>query len=98
MFEVGGGGDSVRSYNAVVSAAESLRARSWAILTVIVDGVGVELGVVEPTRLLEVPLCACAEVAVRYGVLGPLLSQRQRHDFSREFSWLSTIFQEFESP
>jgi hypothetical protein len=70
MFEVGGGGVFMRSYNAAISAAESLGARSWAMLTVIVDGVGVELGVVEPTRLLEVLLCACAEVVVRYGVLG----------------------------
>jgi hypothetical protein len=70
MFEVGSGGVFVRSYNAAVSAVESLRARSWAVLTAIVDGVGGELGVVEPTRLLEVLLCACAEVVIRYGVLG----------------------------
>jgi hypothetical protein len=70
MFEVGRGGVFVRSYNAAISAAKSLRARSWAVLTVIVDGVGVELGVVESTRLLEVLLCAYAEVVVRYGVSG----------------------------
>jgi hypothetical protein len=47
MFEVGGGGGvSARSYNAAVSAEGSLRARSWVVLTVIVDDVGVPLGVV----------------------------------------------------
>jgi hypothetical protein len=102
MFEVGGGGVFLRSCNAVVSAAESLCARSRAVLTVIVDGVGVELGVVEPTRLLEVLLCACAEVVVRYKVWGHRrcsiqLSQRQRGVHSRGHDGMSTIIRELES-
>jgi hypothetical protein len=62
------GGVFARPYNAAVSAAESLRTRLWAVLTVVVDSVCVKLGVVESSRLLEVLLCACAEVVVRYQV------------------------------
>jgi hypothetical protein len=53
-----GGGVFVRSYNAAVSAAKSLRTRLWAVLTKIVCGVCLEIGVVESFRLLEVRLCA----------------------------------------
>jgi hypothetical protein len=70
MFEVGGGGVFARSYNAAVSAEGSPRARSWAVLTVVVDGVCVELLVVGSSRLREVLLCASAEVVVRYQVWG----------------------------
>jgi hypothetical protein len=71
--EVGEGGVLVRSYTAAVSAAESQRMRIWGMLTVVVDGVCVELGVVGSSRLLEVLLCACAEVVVRYQVWGDRL-------------------------
>jgi hypothetical protein len=64
--EDGGGGVLVRSCTAKVSAAESLRTRLWAVLTVVVDGVCVELLIVGSSRLREILLCASAEVIVRY--------------------------------
>jgi hypothetical protein len=74
--EDGGGGVLVRSCTAEVSAAESLCTRLWVVLTVVVDGVCVELLIVGSSHLREVLLCACAEVVVRYGVFGLWLSQR----------------------
>jgi hypothetical protein len=86
----------VRSYTAEVSAAESLRTHLWAVLTVVVDGVCVELLVIGSSRLREVLLCASAEVVIRYKVWGYRrcsiqLSQRQRHVYSRGHKRMSTI-------
>jgi hypothetical protein len=72
------------------------------MLTVVVDGVCVELGVVESSRLLEVLLCAYAEVVVRYQVWGHRrrglqLSQRQRRVYSRGHHRLSTMFPQFKT-
>jgi hypothetical protein len=100
--EDGGGGVFARSCSAAVSAAGSQGQRVGAVLTVVVDGLCVELGVVEPPCLLEVLLYACAEVVVRYKVLGCRccsiqLSQRQRRVHSRGHNRMSTIIRELES-
>jgi hypothetical protein len=94
--EDGGGGVLARSCTAEVSAAESLRTRLWAVLTVVVDSICVELLVVGSSRLREVLLYASAEIVVRYKVWGYRrcsiqLSQRQRRVHSRGHKRMSTI-------
>lgn len=69
-MEDGGGGVLVRSCAATVSAVEDQRTRVLVMLTVIVDGVCIKLGVMKPSRLREVLLCACAKVVVLYAVWG----------------------------
>jgi hypothetical protein len=63
--EVGGGGVLVRSCAAAaVSGAVSQRTHSWAVLTVVVDSVCVELLIMGSSRLREVLLCTTAEVVI----------------------------------